>query len=166
MESEKNLSKKERTFCSCYVGSGDIKDAALKAGYVKNPEQAGKKLLCRSDIVDEIAKLSQLQKKSLGQMASVGYQRLAFGNIADAISLLYKEEPDIAELKKMDLFLVSEIKRPKDGAMEIKFFDRLKALEKLEVLSPKNENEMSFYEAIRQGAASLSKTVGEEEDEV
>ena len=31
----------------------------------------------------------------------------------------------------MDLFLVSEIKRPKDGSMEIKFFDRLKALEKL-----------------------------------
>ena len=31
----------------------------------------------------------------------------------------------------MDLYSVSEIKRPKDGSMEIKFFDPLKALEKL-----------------------------------
>ena len=51
------------------------------------------------------------------------------GNIA--ISLLFMENPSVDKLKTMDLFSVAEIKRPKDGAMEIKFFDRLKALEKL-----------------------------------
>lgn len=62
-------------------------------------------------------------------MAAAGYQRLAFGSICDAISLLYKSDPSKEDLEGMDLFLVSEIKRPKDGSMEIKFFDRLKALE-------------------------------------
>ena len=45
----------------------------------------------------------------------------------------------------MDLFLVSEIKRPKDGSMEIKFFDRLKALEKLTDDSEKEDRATPFY---------------------
>ena len=64
-------------------------------------------------------------------MAAAGYQRLAFGSICDAISLLYKSDPSKEDLEGMDLFLVSEIKRPKDGSMEIKFFDRQKALERM-----------------------------------
>ena len=48
----------------------------------------------------------------------------------------------------MDLFLVSEIRRPKDGAMEIKFFDRARALEKLASLSMERESSSSLYDAI------------------
>lgn len=166
LNSKRKLSKKERNFCSLYVNSGDIRDSAVKAGYTKEPERAGENLLCRSDIADEIARLTKLTKKAVTQMATVGYQRLAFGNIADAISLLYKENPNINELKGMDLFSVSEIKRPKDGAMEIKFFDRLKALEKLEQSSESEENAMSFYDAIKNSAEILSKNMEKNEDEL
>lgn len=34
------------------------------------------------------------------------------------------------ELDDLDLFNVAEIRRPKDGMIEIKFYDRLRALEK------------------------------------
>jgi hypothetical protein len=43
---------------------------------------------------------------------------------------------------------VSEIRRPKDGAMEIKFFDRARALEKLASLSMERESSGSLYDAI------------------
>ena len=60
-----------------------------------------------------------------------GYQQLAFGSIADAIKLLFMEEPAPRALGKMNFINVAEIRRMKEGAMEIKFFDRLKALASL-----------------------------------
>ena len=95
-------------------------------------------------------------------MASVGYQRLAFGNIADAVSLLYMENPSRADLSEMDLFLVSEIKRPKDGSMEIKFFDRLKALEKLESKQEEENGVQSLFDAIDEGAKSIGSDKAED----
>jgi hypothetical protein len=38
-------------------------------------------------------------------------------------------------MESLELFNVSEIKKPKGGGIEIKFFDRLKALEHLEALA-------------------------------
>lgn len=153
---EKKLTNREREFCSCFLNSGSAVLAAKRAGWDKNPETAGEKLLCKKEIADEIRYLATQREKSLANMASVGYQRLAFGNISDAVSLLYMENPSRTELSNMDLFLVSEIKRPKDGSMEIKFFDRLKALEKLESKNAEENSVKSLFDAIDESA----KTVG------
>lgn len=47
----------------------------------------------------------------------------------------------------MNLFNVSSIKKSKDGGMEIKFFDRLQALQKLEENNDeqKEDNEPFYY---------------------
>lgn len=162
---KKNLSQREKDFCVCYASCGNTLESALKAGYTKNPEKCGERLLCRSDISDEIARVEKTMEQTSSCLAKVGYQRLAFGNIADAISLLFMENPSPEKLKTMDLFSVSEIKRPKDGAMEIKFFDRLKALEKLEIMSSGKENQITpFYEALKMGADVLSKDDIDNED--
>jgi len=56
----------------------------------------------------------------------------------------------------MDLFNISEIKRKKGGDIEIKFFDRLKALEALyEMSEPTGSSDSAFYSAIEKGAAAL-----------
>ena len=57
----------------------------------------------------------------------------------------------------MDLFLISDIKKPKGGGLEIKFFDRLKALEKLEDLVCRETGSTagSLYSAIEKGAEAL-----------
>lgn len=81
-------------------------------------------------------------------LATAGYIRLAFGSVADAVSLIYMDKPSREELEKMDLFLVSEIKHPKEGALEIKFFDRLKALEKLSIDRGGDDNAGSIFDAI------------------
>ncbi|MCQ2514509.1 MAG: terminase small subunit [Ruminococcus sp.] len=129
--------------------------SAKKAGYLKNFDQVGEKLLARKDISDEIQRISAQRKSAFACVAESGYRRLAFGSISDAVSLLYMDSPSKAQLENMDLFLVSEIKRPKDGAMEIKFFDRLKALEKLENDNSLSDNAKSLYDAISQSAKAV-----------
>lgn len=57
----------------------------------------------------------------------------------------------------MDLYNISDIKRKKGGDIEIKFFDRLKALEHLEQISSQEEvnTAASIFGAIEKSAAAL-----------
>ena len=132
---ESTLKNREKEFCACFAETGDVKLSARLSGYRLNSRAKGLKLLARDDIQTEINRLVKSKEKLARTLASVGYQRLAFGNTSDAVSLIYSKDPGEAELGSMDLFMISEIKKPKDGSLEIKFFDRLKALEKLEQIS-------------------------------
>ena len=61
-----------------------------------------------------------------------GLEQLAFGKVNDAVRLAFCEEvPSVQVLGKMNLFNVSSIKRVKGGGVEVQFFDRQKALERL-----------------------------------
>lgn len=53
---------------------------------------------------------------------------LAFGRPNDCVRLALEE---VADLEKLDLSLLSEIKRSEKGMVEIKLIDRLRALEQL-----------------------------------
>lgn len=154
----KGLTPREKDFCRRYICCGNSSEAAAAAGYEKSPAKSGEELLSREDITAEISRLCTLKKQTVTELARVGYQRLAFGSIADAVSLLYMDNPTSSQLEKMDLFSVSEIKRPKDGSMEIKFFDRLKALEKLCEGVSKEEGAPPIYDAIVRGALALRKS--------
>lgn len=105
---------------------------------------------------EEIRRNDALKKPDRNDIIS-GYYRLAFGCFADAVSLLFDDEMTAEKIQQMDLFNISEIKRKKNGEVEIKFFDRLKALEKLENTScDKGENGIySLYNAIEKGACAL-----------
>lgn len=92
---------------------------------------------------------------SCRKRALLGYERLAFGSTADAFRLLMSTAEDAPDVDKLDLFNVSEIKKPKDGAMEIKFFDRLKALEQLGDIPESTDTAASFYEALTKSAERI-----------
>ena len=96
------------------------------------------------------------RKKTAEEEICKGLKRLAFGEIKDAIYLLFANESEIAEkLPSLDLFNISEIKRPKGGGMEIKFFDRIKAVEKLRDIKGASPSQpLSFYKALEEGAKS------------
>ena len=107
------------------------------------------------------------KKKSIKEEVCEGLKRLAFGDITDAVTLLFADD-DISneKIKSLDLFCISEIKKARAGAMEIKFFDRQKALEKLFELSSKESNEtMRFYAALEESAKSANKLFGDEPNE-
>lgn len=149
------LNSKEKAFCKAFAECGNGVEAAFRAGYSKNPKKVSDDLLCNDIVCSEINRICLSKKEFAKNVAEIGYRRLAFGSIADAVSLLYMDKPTKEELEKMDLFLVSEIKKPKDGAMEIKFFDRLKALEKLGFDDSSTEKVVPFYDAIIKGAEAL-----------
>ena len=91
--------------------------------------------------------MGRRKKKSIRQEYTEGLRHLAFGEIQDAVRQI------LPALGEMDLFNISEIKRPKGGGMEIKFFDRLKALEKLQALEAAEGNTAAaFYQALEAGA--------------
>ncbi len=72
---------------------------------------------------------------------------------------MFFDAPDEQKIEELDLFNIAEIKRPKGGGLEIKFFDRLKALEKLSQLEEGSEDASfsPFYEALKKGAEALEE---------
>lgn len=84
-----------------------------------------------------------------------GLRRLAFGEINEALKLLFEpEEKILNSLDGLDLFNISEIKQSKSG-MEIKFFDRFKAIEKLNEFSTvQDTSKGSIFDALEKSAAA------------
>ncbi len=151
---EKKLTKKELDFCRMYVRLRNPKEAALHAGYDVFPEYRAIGLLSKKEIRN---KITELEKEAIADqnLISAGLQRLAFGSCADAVKLILSVNQDNSpNIDSLDLFNVAEIKFTCGKGMEIKFFDRLKALEKLAEVS-QSENEtgaLSFYEALERSA--------------
>ncbi len=161
-----DLTEKEKLFCCNYINNGNVKESAIKAGYSSEPEKAGIKLLAKQSINDEIARLYSLKKKNLVHKAHSGYERLAFGSISDAVRLLFSDNPNYKTLQSMDLFNISEIKKLKDGGLEIKFFDRLRAMDKLQESGLSNESEaLPFYRALEEGAKAITLKNSREQEE-
>lgn len=151
------LSQKDKIFCACFIQNGNAYLSARKAGYGDKSKEEGERLLCRQEVQKEIIRLSKETEPFISALAKIGYQRLAFGDISDAVYLLYANNPQKKDIENLDLFSVSEIRKPKDGAMEIKFADRLKALEKLETLNEEAVSSVtSFYEALNMGAKAIA----------
>ncbi len=72
---------------------------------------------------------------------------LAFGRANDCVRLVLEED---TELKKLDLSLLSEVKRSDKGAVEVRLVDRLKALEQLAGLAQENGEDLeSFLKALQ-----------------
>lgn len=152
------LTGKELLFCRDFAASGDARGSAARAGYKVTPGRCAAKLLCRKEIRDEISRLEAM-KSPAAASAEKGLYRLAFGSAADAVRLLlHGDSLTDEEAEKLDLFNVSDIKLPKGGGIEIKFFDRQKALEKLASLETgENETKSSFIDALAKGADRLSE---------
>ncbi len=155
---KKALTEKEKNFCYHYASTGNPREAAAFAGYSVEAEKKGVKLLSKDNVKEEIEKMLDEKKKNFIYKAYIGYDRLAFGSVADAIKLLYVESLDEVSLENMDLFNIAEIKRPKEGAIEIKFFDRMRALEKLEQMGDDKKTDIRpFYQAMEQGIKAIEE---------
>ncbi len=156
-----SLTKRENEFCRYYVACRNGREAAAKAGFAF-PERSGLRLLAREQISAEIERLSSDNGNKLS--AVDGLKRLAFGSIADAVRLILSTEP--LDVESLDLFSVSEIKRTDKGT-EIKFYDRIKALEALlEAGDDLGGHDTSqFVDAIFKGASAITDAKWSESDE-
>ena len=115
-------------FCLNLFACGSPAEAARRTGI---EESVGIKLSTTRRVQRRLAKYYKSRELTLYR-ARAGLERLAFGRINDAAELaLAGEEGEFSRYDGADLFNVSEIKRVKGGGVEIKFFDRLKAIEQL-----------------------------------
>ena len=74
---------------------------------------------------------------------------LAFGKANDCVRLALEDEPN---LDKLDLSLLSEVKRNDKGTVEIKLIDRLRALEQLAEVAEEEKTELdAFLQALQGG---------------
>ena len=144
------LTKKEKEFCAALIQTGSVSSAQRLSG-----AENGRVLLCRQEIIDEIKRLSDARAETDEYLAKAALRHLAAPDISDAVSLIFKDGLSDADLKKLDLFAVSEIRR-RDNVTEIKFFDRFKAIEKLLEAGGGKAQSVPFYEALVESARSLS----------
>ena len=151
---ENKLTKKELEFCRWYARLRNPKEAAIKSGYAVLPEYRGINLLSKKHIVCKIKEFEK-ENHADSNLISAGLSRLAFGSVSDAVKLILSANNDNPPTPDtLDLFNVSEIKFTNGKGMEIKFFDRLKALEQLSKLSENtlSSSALSFYEALERSA--------------
>lgn len=104
------LSPKHELFCLYYHATRNHKEAAARAGLLL-PDRTGLKLLESEAIRKRIEELDE--QKGFKQEAIRGLKRIAFGSITDAVRLILDEE-NTEDIDSLDLYMVSEIKRPKD----------------------------------------------------
>ncbi len=145
------LTKKELDFCRWYAQLRNTREASIRAGYTAFPEHQGIKLLSKKAIQEQINSIEK-ENKTNSRTIETGFERLAFGSISDAVKLILSAgELSSPDIERLDLFNVAEIKYTCGKGMEIKFFDRIKALEKLQCLTTDDENNsaLGFFEAIR-----------------
>lgn len=157
---EKKLTKKENDFCRWYVRLRNPRKAALKSGYALMPESTALRLLSKDNIREKISRLEK-EIPTDDKLISTGLERLAFGSTADAVKLILTARADNSpDIESLDLFNVSEIKYTCGKGMEIKFFDRFKALEKLAEISENGaqDSALSFYEAIERSTRGNSES--------
>ena len=93
------------------------------------------------------------QRLSAGKLTRADVVRrlgeLAFGRANDCVRLALEDEP---RLDKLDLSLLSEVKRNDKGTVEIKLIDRLQALEQLATVADGEQTDMDdFLKALQGG---------------
>ena len=72
---------------------------------------------------------------------------LAFGKANDCVRLALEDDPS---LDKLDLSLLSEIKRSEKGTVEVKLMDRMRVLERLLELGDGRDEASDFFRALCQ----------------
>lgn len=120
-------------FCCWFVKLGNVSEAAVCAGFPKETAlEDGLRILRRKKYRSLVEQMRLLFSSHVRDQVMGGLERLAFGNAGDAVRLVLADAPlTDEELMHMNLFNLSEVKRVKGGGVEIKLFDRQKALEKM-----------------------------------
>lgn len=158
-----------KTFARMFVRLRCGSETAVKLGVAPKDAQAqSARMLASASVKRAIKKLDKDDEQTLAYVKT-GLSRLAFGQVNDVAALVFAEQPDPELIAQADLFNVSELKRVKGGGVEVKFFDRQKALEKLFELDPELREQSKaeqFLNAVRDSAqGDISHLLDDEEEQ-
>jgi len=99
-----------------------------------------------------------LENTNLREEVEAGLRKIAFGGVADCVKLLLRgEELSERRIKGLDLYCAADLKRGANGITEIKFYDRLKALELLSSLDKSSGGaQAGLIEALKKSVENRS----------
>lgn len=152
-----NLTKVQKKFLYQFFKSRNVEEAAAACGFSHGfAYEEGMKILSHPQAFGFLASMAVTIKKAAGSTVEDALERLINGRINDAVILAQSNPEELTEndIRRLDLYNVSEFKIGK-GVCEIKFADRLKAIEKLnEIRSGKAVDDLaqSFFDAIDKAA--------------
>lgn len=99
----------------------------------------------RRRTLDRRIKMGEVRQRDVKR----GLAELAFGKVNDCVRLALEDKPD---LDRLDLRMLSEVKRNEKGLVEIKLVDRLRALEQLAQVAGEDREDMeAFLRAVQGG---------------
>ncbi len=150
------MTEKEKLFCSNYLAFHSSYDSAIKAGYSEEDARKAHLLLRRRDVQKYLSKLDdECEVLSLTKSAIRGLERLAFSSPDNILNLVKGEEC------ACDLFCISEIKKSEKGTVEVKFCDRIRALQALYEIGRVQDETASvpFFEALKNAVPDSDDSV-------
>ena len=135
----KNLTTK--TFAQLYARLRNSFETAVRLGIPPSKAKTeGERMANTPGVQKSLRSIESSAPYSFSEVRA-GLARLAFGSVNDAVSLIFSDQPTPYAIAHSDLFNISDIKRVKGGGVEVKFFDRQKALEKLLELDDKLQSD-------------------------
>lgn len=149
------LSVQEKQFCYHVASHRNVREAAALVGYT-SPIITGLKLMLNPTVKAYIQKLREAEDNA-GEVAA-GLRNIAFGSIADPVKLATAKDFSELDVDALDLHMVSELKFSKGGGVELKFFDRIKALERLMDISQLRENDNDLFSALESSVRRIEET--------
>lgn len=142
--------EREKAFCRAYLQSMDAQRAAKQSGLADGDAMLEKGSVCKK--IEKLrAQGASLRREDIVRRAAA----LAFSRANDAVKLALGMPMTDEELDALDLDAVTEFKRGANGVAEIRFADRVKALEVLAAL---------IGGADEGAAAEFFRALGETED--
>lgn len=154
------LNSRQKVFCHWYALTRNAEAAAARCWQAPEKQREAVRLLesppARQYLKEIEAALSGSRREPT---VEEGYRKLAFGPVSDAVRLMFPEEGRVPEIEGMDLFNIAKISAAR-GGLEITFFDRLEALDRLsarqkEEAAPRDA--FGFLDAVAAGAAALEE---------
>lgn len=130
-------------FAEAFLRTMDPARAARAVG-----QEDGLALLSRAEVRGDVARLRRVLAESFTPEDTVRrLVELAFGRPNDCVRLALQEDVDI---DRLDLSLLSEIKRSDKGGVEIKLMDRMRVIERLlELGGGQNDAAAELVQALR-----------------
>lgn len=151
----KGLTKMQKKFLCRFAAGKSVAEAAAACGIPESSAyEEGIKILRHPEAFKFVTEIAVTMKRYDKDSAEECLDRIINGRINDAV-ILAKSCPDELteeDVRKLDLYNVSELKFSK-GVCEIKFADRIKAVEKL--------NEIRAGKAADNAAQSFLDAIGE-----
>lgn len=151
----KNLTKMQKKFLCRFAAGKSVVEAAIACGIPESSAyEEGIKILRHPEAFKFVTEIAVTMKRYDKDSVEECLDRIINGRINDAVILAKScpEELTEEDVRKLDLYNVSELKFSK-GVCEIKFADRIKAVEKL--------NEIRAGKAADNAAQSFLDAIGE-----